>query len=289
MQPKLYSPYKRWKAVSITPKMLMAYPGLSLASKAVWGMLASHAGEQEFAYPSQATLARECSLSRRCVQRALDELEQKQFIACLGLHRRNKVWGFLEHPVLADSASNVRTSTNGSASDLRTTEENEPKSHFDEPKCAKMTQDSASNVRKIVRQNDASYMKGFMEEVHGKGSSSTIGTTVIGTLDPPQNARAPDDDMVADPRESKVPLLVLFGNLTGRCPSPNDQKINRDIMTHPDWDMNIALKAMQLCHEQAGGTQISSLKYYARAIIQALETGRMPGQKGGNNVGDLWD
>ncbi len=209
MQAKLFSPYKRYKAISIIPKSLMAYPGLSLAAKAVWGMLASHAGEREIAYPSQETLARECSLSRRCVQRALDELEEKQFIACLGLRHRNKVWGFLEHPVLGDSASECRTSTNESASDLRTTPEDTPETPVSVSKCVKMTQDSASDLRMIVRQNDASYMKGFSEEVHGKGSS--LPSAVGGTCDSPAE---PPSAGSSDPPKNPNPIFDLYNDMT---------------------------------------------------------------------------
>jgi len=98
----------------------------------------------------------------------------------------------------------------------------------------------------------------------------------------PAPARAREGDPASDdppaPRETRVPILIVYRDLTGRDPSSKDRRTSEELMSRPDWDVDLALAAMKLCHKRAvaSGESPRSVGYYAPAVIEALELGRMP-------------
>ena len=98
-----------------------------------------------------------------------------------------------------------------------------------------------------------------------------------------------------------MPLLVLYGQLrlaahNSKYPlnqkaewrsTEDDIQANDEIMSRADWDADIALAAMKLCHKQALSRNDvpRSFSYYVPAIDQALTAGVMPGSPKGGNGG----
>jgi hypothetical protein len=81
-----------------TPNSVLKHPTLSLASKAVYGILLSYAWQDEFCFPAQESLAKDCAISVRQVQRYLKELKLVGAISWkqIGLNRPNR---YFLHPL----------------------------------------------------------------------------------------------------------------------------------------------------------------------------------------------
>jgi hypothetical protein len=88
-----------------------------------------------------------------------------------------------------------------------------------------------------------------------------------------------------DPRDSKVPLLVQYQLLTSRTPSAADRNLSGEIMALSEWNLNIALAAMELIARRAkeDGRPMNALAYFRDGIVEALVSGKMPG--GGKRAG----
>jgi hypothetical protein len=96
-----FSPYKRFRRVSVIPNTLMRYQGLSHGAKLVWARLAQYAGADGRAYPAVGTLAQEVGLKKRQLQNLLAELKTKGFIESEPGSRANTYY-FLLHPALIE-------------------------------------------------------------------------------------------------------------------------------------------------------------------------------------------
>lgn len=105
--------------------------------------------------------------------------------------------------------------------------------------------------------------------------------------DMPEIAQTADTPLASEsqydgePKEKLPPLLHWWHDTTQRWPTPKDRSISNRLMKRADWDDDIALAAAKLNYRQAteNGTAPSGLAYFEPAIIMALESGQMPGQK----------
>ena len=82
-----------------------------------------------------------------------------------------------------------------------------------------------------------------------------------------------------------LPLCSMFMQLNGRPASANDRGVERELQSRTDYKLAIAIEAMTACHNKAAGNSngsIGSMKYYERAIVEALGRGgvRRKEQKG---------
>lgn len=98
---KRFSPYKRFRRVSVIPNTLMSYTGLSHGAKLVWARLAQYAGADGRAYPAVRTLAQEVGLKKRHTQNLLAELKAEGFIES-ELGPRANAYFFILHPALVE-------------------------------------------------------------------------------------------------------------------------------------------------------------------------------------------
>lgn len=103
-----FSPYRLFQVACI-PNGILQNPDLNPAAKLIWARLAQFAGAHGQAFPSMATLARECGVSERTAQRAVRLLMDQGFLERempsekdQG-RRQTPTYFFLWHPCLSDS------------------------------------------------------------------------------------------------------------------------------------------------------------------------------------------
>lgn len=68
------------KKFGIVNEEVVKDPGLSLRAKGLYALLSSYANKNRTCYPKINTLAEFSGVSRRSVERALNELEQKGYV-----------------------------------------------------------------------------------------------------------------------------------------------------------------------------------------------------------------
>lgn len=68
------------KKFGIVSDEVVKDPGLSLRAKGLYALLTSYAGKDRTCFPSINTLAEMSGVSRRTVERTLNELEHKEYI-----------------------------------------------------------------------------------------------------------------------------------------------------------------------------------------------------------------
>jgi len=80
------------------PNAVLRHPNLVTGSKVAYGLLLSYAWRDDFTFPAQETLAKDCACSVRQIQRFLNELKKIGAISWkqLGLNRPNR---YFIHPI----------------------------------------------------------------------------------------------------------------------------------------------------------------------------------------------
>ena len=68
------------KKFGIVNKDVMQDPAISLQAKGVYGLLSTFAGKDRTCYPTITTLSELSGTSRRTVERALQELKEKDYV-----------------------------------------------------------------------------------------------------------------------------------------------------------------------------------------------------------------
>ena len=104
-----FSPYKRFFG-SFLPNCMLRSIELSFAEKVVWSRLSQYAGEREFCYPKQKTLAFELGTTERTIIRALSRLEELGFVkverpeSVVKMKRLGNKYYLLEHEIFNESS-----------------------------------------------------------------------------------------------------------------------------------------------------------------------------------------
>lgn len=74
-------------------------------------------------------------------------------------------------------------------------------------------------------------------------------------------------------------LLLEFQRIKGKAPTRSDAEVCRALMARGDWDLDIAIHALHLCHSALleRGKGPKQLSYYRPAIVEALMSGLTKG------------
>jgi hypothetical protein len=117
---KYYNPYKLFVGAFI-PNWLLERPEISANAKLVFARLCQYAGQNGEVYPAQGTLCKDIGVSKRTLQRAIEELVSFKLIEAkrTGLGQSNAYY-FVAHPWLKsrnngasiDDKSDVTLTTN---------------------------------------------------------------------------------------------------------------------------------------------------------------------------------
>lgn len=98
------------------PLSLLMYKDISPTCKLLWGRLAFYLGKDGQAYPSQATLAKDLSVSKRAIARSLKSLEKTGFLEMEpGTGRTTTRYHLLFHEIFKDEALNKPKASPGQA------------------------------------------------------------------------------------------------------------------------------------------------------------------------------
>jgi len=97
-----YNPYRRLKCIFI-PLPIIASAILSSGAKLLFGVLANHAGEEFYCFPTLRQLCQETACSERTVQRYITQLVDGGFVRRYRIDAySHTTYRFLWHPALYD-------------------------------------------------------------------------------------------------------------------------------------------------------------------------------------------
>ena len=275
-----FSPYRIFAGIHL-PWAIASYAKLGWSAKAVWCYLARCAGERDHCWPSQSTMGRRLGLSLRCVKNAVVTLAAEGFIRPDGKRRRNRIWKILWHPCF--EGQNVPVSERGMGQNVPSFGDfNDPEDSMGAECAPSIGQNVPLEGAKCAPLCSPPTPPHVQRNLQGKVTGKQPRAPAHETSDGEGNGPV-------DPRETRVPLLIVYRDLTVRDPSMKDRRTSEELMSRADWDVDIALAAMKLCHRRAvdDAEQPRSLAYYAPAIIEALELGRMPTPPAGGRDGKV--